>query len=419
MKKLIAIAGILAASVQLMASSNEFVKVDSNGQFTLCDKPYRFIGTNLWYGPILASEGPGGDRQRLMTELDSLQAMGVDNLRVLAGGDGNRTITSHIEPNLQLKPGVYDQNLLQGLDFFLAELERRQMKAVIYLTNSWEWSGGYGTYLEWAGHGECPLPNVDGYEAYVNHARKFVADSAAKAMYADHVRAIVSRVNTVTGKPYSESPAIMSWQICNEPRCFDRSNKALFKEWLIESARLIKSIDPNHLVSTGSEGKYGCEVDLDLWAEIHNSEAIDYANIHIWPYNWRWVTASTLTEQLPQAISNTAIYLAQHRAKTSKPLVLEEFGYPRDDMKLAPGSPVTARDVYYRYVFSLMDAEESQLNGVNFWGWGGDVTPQHETWLPGDVYTSDPAQEPQGLYSVFAADSTTVDAIRQATRSLK
>ena len=33
---------------------------------------------------------------------------------------------------------------------------------------------------------------------------------------------------------------------------------------------------------------------------------------------------------------------------------MEEFGYPRDNFSFVPGSPTTARDAYYRYVFTLV-----------------------------------------------------------------
>ena len=42
----------------------------------------------------------------------------------------------------------------------------------------------------------------------------------------------------------------------------------------------------------------------------------------------------------------------------------------------------------------------------------------HETWLRGDDYTGDPAQEQQGLNSVFASDSTTIAVIHKHTTSL-
>lgn len=407
-------ATVAACSHKAAEPAPEFVRIE-NGEFMLGNEPYRYVGTNFWYGAILASPGEGGDRARLEQELDSLQAIGIDNLRILVGGDGNETLPCHIEPTLQKEPGVYDADLLVGLDYLLERLEERGMKAVLYLNNSWEWSGGYSTYLDWAGKGPVLIPQRDGYNNYVKFASQFVTDSVAKEMYANHVRNIVGRTNSITGKPYAESPAIMSWQISNEPRCFDPANKAVFKDWLVSTGELIKSIDSNHLVSTGSEGKFGCEGDIELWADIHNNPAIDYANIHIWPYNWRWVTSETLTDSLPNAFANTREYVESHRKLTTKPLVLEEFGYPRDSMDIAPGSPTTARDAYYKYVFDLFD-EGIGLNGVNFWGWGGKVVPPHRVWEVGDPYTGDPAQEDQGLYSVFTTDSSTVAIIRNAAK---
>ena len=164
----------------------------------------------------------------------------------------------------------------------------------------------------------------------------------------EHVERIVGRTNSVTGRPYRESPAIMAWQICNEPRPYGRTpeQKKLMAEWLLSTARQIKALDANHLVSTGSEGLWGCENDLDLWSDIHSDSNIDYATIHIWPYNWGWVRRESLAEDLPQAFANTRDYIERHHARSSamgKPLVLEEFGFPRDGMAIAPGSPVNSR----------------------------------------------------------------------------
>lgn len=394
----------------------KMVQVEGNG-FLLSGKPYHYVGTNLWYGPILASTGEGGDRQRLAAELDSLQAIGVDNLRVLAGGDGNRYIDSHIWPTLQKEPGVYDEKLLEGLDYLLAELEKRGMRAVIYLNNAWEWSGGYGTYLEWAGRGEAPVPLRDGYDKYMKHVSAFVTDEKAKALFEEHLRNIVGRINSITGRPYAESPAIMAWQIGNEPRCFADANKEAFRKWLVESGNVIKSIDPNHLVSVGSEGRHGCENDMNLWAAIHNDGAIDYGTIHIWPYNWGWIKPETMTQDVDKACDNTAAYIRDHSKVCAKPIVLEEFGFPRDNMATEPRSATTARDRYYEYVFGLTGSDgPSKLAGVNFWGWGGSAVPKHKSWKQGDPYTGDPAQEDQGLNSVFSADRSTIEIIRRANR---
>ncbi len=387
----------------------DYVSVAPDGTFTLKGEPYRYIGANYWYGALLGAPNKG-DRKQLVADLDSLQALGLTNLRILVGAEGSGEYrTAHIEPSLQTAPGVYDPDMLAGLDFLLAELEKRDMKAVLYLTNSWEWSGGYGQYLEWAGKGRAPIPAEIGYHAYCDSATKFFDTPEALDMYAEHVRRIVSRTNSLTGEPYAESPAIMAWQICNEPRPFSERNKTAMSKWLISTAELIHSLDPNHLVSTGSEGKYGCEADLAEWTAIHADPAIDYATIHIWPANWGWVADSTLHSDLPLAITLTDHYIKEHAdalasAKIRKPLVLEEFGYPRDNRAFSPDSPATARAAYYDHVFNVFRREGSPLAGINFWGWTGESRPPHTTWLPGDPYTADPAQEPQGLYSVFPGE---------------
>ena len=79
---------------------NNFVRVE-NGQFIRNGKPYYYIGTNFWYGAILGSEGEGGNRVRLCRELDSLKSIGIDNLRILVGSDGERGVAAKVEPTLQ------------------------------------------------------------------------------------------------------------------------------------------------------------------------------------------------------------------------------------------------------------------------------------------------------------------------------
>lgn len=430
MKKLQMLAtGVAALIIAVTACANratdrpgrpEYVTV-RDGEFYIGDSLYRYVGANLWYGALLGAE-KYGDRGRLIRELDYLKSIGVDNLRVLAGGDGRTGVASHIEPVLQTAPGVYNDTLLAGLDFLLAEMEKRRMRAVIYLNNAWEWSGGFGAYLEWTGHGDAPLP-ADGYRDFVRYTSQFVLDDSAKALFLDHARNIVERTNSITGCPYRESEAIMSWQIANEPRAFSREGKRALAEWLRQSARAIKEIDPNHLVSTGSEGKFGCELDIDLWKEIHNYPEIDYANIHIWPYNWMWIDRKTpegVVNGVDSACVRTGRYIDEHFEALggAKPIVLEEFGYPRDAMGIAAGSPTEGRDRYYEYVFSVI-RDSGKIKGSNFWGWGGFARPANRTWQRGDDYTGDPAQEDQGLNSVFASDTSTIDIIRRMSDAIR
>lgn len=95
--------------------TSDFIRVE-NGQFIRKGKPYYYVGANFWYGAILASEGEGGNRERLHKELDFLKSIGVDNLRILVGADGDNGVPTKVEPTLQKEPGVYNDTILAGLD---------------------------------------------------------------------------------------------------------------------------------------------------------------------------------------------------------------------------------------------------------------------------------------------------------------
>ena len=414
---------IMAAAVlagcgqQKEATGTKFVTVE-NGHFMRGGQPYYFVGTNFWYGAILGSEGQGGDRERLGRELDLMKEMGIDNLRILVGSDGERGVRTKVEPTLQEAPGVYNDTILAGLDYLLQEMGKREMVAVLYLNNSWEWSGGYGFYLEHAGEGKQPRPDDVGYPAFMEAMAKYATNEKAHQLFYDHVKFILSRTNRYTGLAYKDDPAIMSWQIGNEPRAFSKEALPAFEKWLAEASALIRSLDPNHLISIGSEGAWGCENDFGVWERICSDKNVDYCNIHLWPYNWGWAKQDSLIENLPRAKANTKDYIDRHLQiceKIRKPLVMEEFGYPRDCFKFSLDTPTKGRDGFYEYVFSLVGDNMEQggsFAGCNFWGWGGLAKPQHEQWQPGDDYTGDPAQEAQGLNSVFASDSTTLAVIR-------
>ena len=401
----------LTACSDKSGSEAQFVTTDGT-RLMLGDEPYRFMGANLWYGAILGSEGQGGDRERLCRELDTLAALGVSNLRILVGSDGQRGEAYKVEPTLQVAPGVYNDTILAGLDFLLKEMGERRMKAVLYLNNAWEWSGGYGYYLEQAGCGRCPLP-ADGYKEYCDYVAQFASNEQAQQLFADYVRFIIGRTNRYTGRPYTDDPAIMAWQICNEPRAFSDEAKRPFAQWLAKTSALIRQLDSNHLISLGSEGLVGCAFDKELWEQVSADPNIDYLTAHVWPFNWGWASREKTSGNIEASCDSSAAYVAMHveqAARLGKPLVIEEFGYPRDAFSHDIQSATTERDRYYDFMFGLF-AQSPVICGINFWAWGGECHPLHEWWQAGDPYCGDPAQEPQGLYSVFGSDSATLRVI--------
>lgn len=358
-------------------------------------KPTYFVGTNLWYAGRLSATEEG--RTRLAAELDTLKSLGITNLRVLA---------------------VEGENL-DNLEYALNQMEKRDMCAVLFLNNAWEWSYGYADYLEAAGAGLQPRPSTDGYPAYMQAMGAFCTNEKAVALNHEYIRNIVGR--------FKDHPAIFSWQICNEPRCFsaDPAVRDNFIKYIHETAALIKSIDGNHMVSTGNEGFKGCEDDMLLCEKVNDCKDIDYMTIHIWPYNWSWVREDSVGDGIDNAVSKVEQYIDDHlsvAARLNKPLIVEEFGYPRDGFQFSRESATSGRDRIYDCVFSrvVKSAEENgRIAGCNFWGWGGYAQPAHIYWEEGDDFCGDPSQEQQGLNSVFVSDGSTIKVIKKATEKLK
>ncbi|HYC98835.1 mannanase [Brevundimonas sp.] len=388
---------------------------------TLDGRPYRFVGANLWYAAWI------GDRPRLGRELDALAGLGVTNLRIAASAELS-PLKNSVRPAFRDEAGAYDERLLTGLDHAMAEIGKRGLKAVLYLTNFWEWSGGMATYLLWTNGGRYIDMNdpAHPWPAFPDFVAGFYRSPEAVALYHDHVRRIVGRMNSVTGVPYAEDPAIMAWQLANEPRpggsdpVADQS-LADFHDWIGATARLIKSIDPNHLVSTGGEGLKGSMEREDLVLSSQAFDDIDYTTAHLWPGNWGWLDRSDMAGTHGRAMTQSADYIARHIAlarRLDRPLVLEEFGYPRDGDVYSPDAPTTLRDAFYGMIHDAVLTSVragDPLVGSNFWAWNGEGRAAHADarFRPGDdAFLGDPPHEPQGWYGVFDSDASTLERIR-------
>src|ERR1700742_2010195 len=201
----------MGASLSTFAQSG-FVRV-SGTRFTIDGKPYRYIGANYWYGGLLATNGEAGKR-RLKTELDFLKDHGVTNLRIMVGGEGLTTYPYRTpsEKALQPQPGKFDEKIMVGLDYLLNEMGKRNMKAVLHFTNTWEWSGGLGQYLKWNGFGDPPYPKNPGYSwtEYQKFISQFYTCKKCMDEVDAYIKYVLNRTNTLNGKKYTDDASIMA-----------------------------------------------------------------------------------------------------------------------------------------------------------------------------------------------------------------
>lgn len=401
--------------------SSEFVSVDGT-QFQLNNKTYTFMGTNFWYGLNLGSKGVGGDRERLKRELDKLSSLGIKNLRVMAATEGPNNQPYRMVPAMQIAPGKYDMQVVDGLDFLLSEMKKREMKAVMVLNNFWNWSGGMSQYLVWSGDNKDiphPPPHPNGsWQKYQTSTAKFYASSSAQKMYQNHIKFIVTRLNPYTKILYKNDPTIMSWELANEPRGDKRTKE--FNQWIHNTAKFIKELDPNHLVTTGSEGDTPFPSAGVETIQNHMSQYIDYATMHIWVQNWQIYNPED-PSTLKQATDFAINYIDQHEKKAqiiNKPIILEEFGISRDKNDHSPSASTQIRDQFYKSIFKRVhnstQSKTKAIRGVNFWAWAGEGRPNNINglWRAGDDFIGDPAHEFQGWYSVYNKDLSTNKLIK-------
>jgi len=429
MKNSIKFLVILFFLSQAIQAQSSFVIVKDH-QFMLNNKPYYYIGANYWYGGLLALvNDPAKGKERLKKELDFLHKNGVNNLRVLAGVEGTGKINGvkRVAPSFQKTQGEFDAGYLKGLDYLLVEMGKRNMKAVIYLSNNWEWSGGFLQYLNWNGLlPDSIMQRKLSWDENRDYVKRFYTCDPCKAAYNVQVNQIVNRVNSISRKAYNTDAAIMAWELANEPRPMRAGAIPDYTAWIDDAASLIRSFDQNHLITTGAEGNMGTE-NLETFEAIHAIKNIDYLTIHIWPKNWGWFNDTSIYKNYGDISLKTKAYITSHAAVASrlkKPMVIEEFGLPRDRHLFVDQSPTLLRDNYYREIFEVVNKSrinKGSIAGCNFWGFGGSGRAAINSdywWSEGDDYLGDPPPEEQGLNTVFDNDTSTWKLITSFTKKL-
>jgi mannan endo-1,4-beta-mannosidase len=144
----------------------------------------------------------------------------------------------------------------------------------------------------------------------------------------------------------------------------------------------------------------------------------------VWVQNWGWYDPLDTVTTYASAVARAKAYIDSHVARTltlDKPIVFEEFGLARDLCGFSPASPVTMRDRYYGEILGHLHAlaKNCAVAGANFWAYAGEsrpIPPYGQWWQPGNSLVADPPHEPQGWYSVYNSDTSTLAVIQHVSR---
>ncbi|GAU27612.1 hypothetical protein TSUD_270010 [Trifolium subterraneum] len=280
------------------------------------------------------------ERYKVSNVFREASAAGLTICRTWAFSDGGNQ-------SLQISPGIYNENVFQALDFVIGEAKKNGVRLILSLVNNYKDFGGRPQYVEWA--------NSSGVQ--VNNDDDFYTNPVIKGYYKNHVKSVLTRINTITKIAYKDEPTIMAWELINEPRCqVDYSGKTI-NAWVEEMAPYVKSIDKKHLLEVGLEGFYGdsipdrkqynpgFQVGSDFISNNLVNE-IDFATIHAYPDNW--LTGQNDTVQMAFMQRWMTSHLEDSRTILKKPLVFTEFGKSKND----PGYDISSRDSFMNSVYS-------------------------------------------------------------------
>lgn len=302
-----------------------------DSKFILKGKEFRFFGFNAYY---LQTEAADSRRKYIVDDVFSFaKNLGFKVIRTWAFNNSDSIYPGVISS----KPYESKEQGLIGLDYVIAKAKEYDLLLILSLANNSPDYGGIEQYISWANkYLSSPSSQI------FAHHHFFTEDSIIN-WYKFHVNSILTRINTFTGILYKDEPTIFSFELMNEAANSGYSYSYI-KNWYEKTAEYFKSIDTNHLITTG---EIGFDVDAAIYSNLdffYNSAnflfngskgtsfavnsalpLIDYSSIHSYPEAWNMNAKAGIT------------WINDH-AKISrelnKPMVLGEFGVKHNKLSV-------------------------------------------------------------------------------------
>ncbi len=366
---------LLLLSLQIFSQENSFVKT-SGKNFVLNNKPFYPVGINCYYLQNLVAYG---DTQSVIDIFENAKQMKVNVIRTWGFYDSDDTTDPAV---IHSAPDKIHESGLIALDYVIAKANEYGIKLVIPLVNNWEDYGGMNKYVEWFARssGFKNLGEIENqiwinglgsrkYRYYITNSLThddFYTNETIRGWFKYYIVSLLNRENFYTGRFYKDEPAIMMWELANEARSSDPTGTIIY-DWIEDIATFLKSIDTNHLLSTGEEGFdvsgefYSNTSSFPKWfldgtAGISffkniNSHLIDVASIHHYPDQWNL------------NISYEHSWIDKHleiSIDAGKPLYIGEVGYK--NMKY----------LFYDLLFKKILSDD--VNGILIWQYSHENT---------------------------------------------
>ncbi|TKW15895.1 hypothetical protein SEVIR_5G263500v4 [Setaria viridis] len=322
------------------ARGDGFVRVQGT-RFVLNGSPFFANGFNAYW--LMSLGADPAQRGKVTSALSQAAGAGLTVARTWAFSDGGSNA-------LQYSPGRYNENTFQGLDFVLSEARKHGIKMILSLVNSYDSFGGRKQYVQWAREQGQSIGSDD----------EFFTNPVVKGFYKNHIKTVLTRVNTITGVVYKDDPTIMAWELMNEPRCPSDLSGRTLQSWIAEMAAHVKSIDGAHLLETGLEGFYGAsspsrgavnpsgyQVGADFLAN-NRVPGVDFATVHAYPD--QWLPGLDAPSQLRFLGAWLDAHIADAGRVLRKPLLVAEFGKSRRDPGYGGGD--AQRDAVFGAVYA-------------------------------------------------------------------
>jgi mannan endo-1,4-beta-mannosidase len=291
-------------------------------RFVLDGEPFRFVGANV------AVMYKDEDRVRMPETLRVAAADGAKVIRVWAYGEGgadSRVKSLGEDRNdwprqhpFRFAPDQWNEEAFVHLDRVMAEAERNGLKVQLCLVNWWRDTGGVTQYLTWAGVADA-ADDSQPFGIHLEKAHAFYTNERARAMFREHVRRVVLRKNTVTGRVYKDDPTVFGWELMNEAQATTgRRHERL--AWVREMSEYVKSLDPDHLLTPGLWG-YRASWERREWLAEHRLPTVDFIDVHHYPAH----DTDSFVDS-PAALREFLDNRVAAAWALQKPLVMGEFG---------------------------------------------------------------------------------------------